>query len=65
MKKMTHTGILYGCDARTPDNFRQEVKLRETKLYWITESGRKYSKKDGIGVGSSFPLYRLDVKTIK
>lgn len=28
-----------------------KVKLRETKMYWITENGRRYKKKNGYQPG--------------
>lgn len=64
-KKPTHIGIIRGCDARTPSDFKKWVRVRETKLYWITEHGTRYSKKwNGSGTGD-WPLYRLMLDTIK
>ena len=63
--KTTHIGVLRGCDARTPRNYRQTVRLRETKLYWVDQWGRKYSKKwNGSGAGE-WPMYRLMLDTIE
>ena len=64
MALMTHTGILEGCDARTPDNCRSRKQFRETKLYWISQFYHKYSKKDGYGTGD-WPMYKLVLESIK
>lgn len=63
-KKTTHTGVLKGNDNRTARNCSFQVKLRETKIYWITEKGGKYKKKNGWGMGD-WPLYSLDLNSIK
>ena len=63
--KMTHTGIIRGCDRRTPDDYKAKVCLRETKLYWISKQGTKFFKKrDGATLGY-WPMYRLDLDSIK
>ena len=65
MKGITHTGIIKGYDARTPSNYTKCIFLRETKLYWISQSGTKYSKnKDGCVIGD-WPMYQLDLDSIK
>jgi hypothetical protein len=61
--KFTHTGILRGYDARTPDNYRRKMLLRETKNFWVTQFGAKYRKDTGRGMGD-WPMYKLDLKTI-
>ena len=62
--KMTHSAIIRGNDARTSEGEFRRVKLRETKLYWITEHRIKYRKPGGRGVGD-WPMYDLDVDTIR
>ena len=62
--KFTHEGILYGCDSRTPDNYRRKVKLRETKCYYVTEHGDKYRKRLSFGFHRlagviAYPMYML------
>jgi hypothetical protein len=61
--KFTHEGILEGCDNRTKLGTKFKVKLRETKNFWVTESGAKYRKESGWGVGQ-WPMYHLLVATI-
>ena len=64
-QKLTHSAIKKGCDARTPRDWRARVKVRETKLYWIDKFGHKYSKKwNGRGTGN-WPMYRLDLDSIR
>lgn len=63
-KKMTHTGVFRGSDARTNKDWGGEEFLRETKNYWVTQYGLKYHKLDGRGIGD-WPLYHLDLETIK
>ena len=63
-KVLTHKGVLRGLDARTRGEKPQLIRLRETKCYWISQWGKKYSKKWG-AVGGAYPMYRLDLKTIK
>lgn len=62
--KYTHTGIVRGCDSRSPAGLKRTVKLRETKLYWIAENGLKYRKGDGWGTGD-WPSLALDIETVK
>lgn len=64
MTTMTHTGILEGCDARTPENCRVRRQLRETKLYWISQFRHRYSKKDGYATGD-WPMYKLNLASIR
>jgi len=60
----THVGIIVGCDRRTPSGFQQLIQLRETKLYWVSSGGVKFSKKDGC-VPGTWPLHKLNLQTIK
>ena len=63
MKKITHIGVEKGIAYnRGLDSF---MELRETKNYWITKYGRKYSKQNGRWVGERFPTFELDISTIK
>ena len=64
MKKTTHVALIRGCDARTPDNYRAEVFLRETKNFWITSKGIKYKKPDGSGLGD-WPMSCIILQSIK
>ena len=64
--KPTHTGTIVGCDARTAPDYKEVVKLRETKTLWIDRFCRKYSKKNGYpSPRRLFPMYRLQLDTIK
>ena len=63
-KKITHEGLYRGCDARTPSNKSWYVQLRETKLYWVSKSGKKFKKTTGRCPGE-WPLHRLDLDTVK
>ena len=59
--KYTHIGLMCWIDSK---GSKKMVKIRETKLYWITEHGNKYMKNTGRGIGD-YPLYALDLSTIK
>ncbi len=63
-KKLTHIGIIKGCDARTPRDYKRTVLLRETKKFWIDRAGRKFRKGNGYGMGP-WPMYDLDLDSIK
>lgn len=63
-KKLTHIGVVKGSDVRVPDNYQRKVLLRETKLFWITKSGTKFKKHNGMGLGD-WPMYYLDLDSIK
>lgn len=63
MKKMTHTGMEKGRGYNT--GMKSLIKLRETKNYWITEFGRKYSKTTGRWIGERCSTFMLDISTIK
>lgn len=60
---MTHIGIEKGIAYNS--RLRFSVELRETKNYWITKYGRKYSKTTGRWVGNKLPTFELDISTIK
>ena len=59
MKIFTHQAYVIGNDARTPKNYRRLVKLRETKKFWVDESGIKFQKSYLTTVGD-WPMYRLE-----
>ena len=62
--KMTHQGTLTCPIWLKPVN----IKLRETKIYWITEQGVKYKKKNGYLCGQhirTFSSSRLLLETVK
>ena len=63
MKKITHIGIEVG--RAYNKGIKREIKLRETKNYYISEYGTKYRKYDGSIVGERFATFNLDISTIK
>lgn len=63
MKKMTHIGVIVGMAYNR--GITREAKLRETKNYYISEYGIKYRKVDGGIPGAGFPIFKLDISTIK
>lgn len=63
MSKMTHTGMIVGLAYNR--GITREVKLRETKKYYISEYGVKYRKSDGGIPGERFPILKLSISTIK
>ena len=63
MSKMTHTGIELGMGYYR--GIKREIKLRETKNFYISEYGTKYRKDDGSIVGERFPTFNLSISTIK
>ena len=62
MKKMTHIGMQIW--RAHNQSLKRELKLRETKNYYIYEYGTKY-KKDGSIVGERFSAFKLDISSIK
>ena len=62
-KPMTHQGFIAGCDSRTANDYRQLIRLRETKCYWIDKHGCKYDK-NGHASGL-WPVYRLLIETVE
>jgi len=65
MKPSTHTGNLEGCDSRTPHGYKEVINLRETKNFWISPKGRKYNKRGMVVPYDRFPMYSLDINSIK
>ena len=63
MSKLTHTGIEVG--RAYNKGIKREIKLRETKNYYISEYGTKYRKGDGGRVGERFVIFKLDISSIK
>ena len=63
MKKTTHIGVEVGIAYNR--GIKREIKLRETKNYYISEYGTKYRKGDGGRVGERFVIFKLDISTIK
>ena len=63
MKKMTHIGMEVGRSYN--QGMKRERKLRETEKYYISEYGTKYGKDTGSRVGENFPIFKLDISTIK
>ena len=63
MSKLTHTGIEVG--RAYNKGMKREIKLRETKNYYISEYGIKYRKGDGSRVGERFVIFKLDISSIK
>ena len=63
MSKLTHIGIDVGRVYNK--GMKREIKLRETKNYYISEYGTKYRKNDGSLVGERFATFKLDISTIK
>ena len=63
MKKMTHIGMVVGIAYNR--GITREVKLRETKNYYISEYETKYRKGDGSVTGERFATFELDISTIK
>ena len=62
MKKMTHIGMEEGMAYNR--GIKREIKLRETKNYYISEYGIKYRKGDGSRVGERFVIFKLDISSI-
>ena len=60
---MTHTGMQVGMAYN--QGMKREIKLRETKNYYISEYGTKYRKDDGNIVGERFSTFKLDKSSIK
>jgi hypothetical protein len=64
-RPMTHQGTMRGCDNRTPKDANYSIKLRATANFWIDQHGTRYRKDSGTQPGVSWPMYRLDVQSIK
>ena len=63
MKKMTHIAMEVGIAYNR--GIKREIKIRETKNYYISEYGTKYRKGNGSLVGERFATFSLDISTIK
>lgn len=62
----THTGDIIGDGPKSvlyPTTLG--TQLRETKLYYITKWGMKFSKRNGSQVGVTYPHYHLELDTVK
>lgn len=62
--KATHTGMIRRCSSACMGKDHVE-KLRELKRYYVTEYGNKYSKLSGWCINSRFPLWSLDIQSVK
>lgn len=68
MKTLTHTGKVSTLNYGQRPATQSTVLLRETKLYWVTEDGRKFTKSGGSEVPFSMwsrQHLRLDTITEK
>ena len=63
MKKMAHIAMVVGMAYNR--GIKREIKLRETKNYYISEYGTKYRKNDGSIISEGFPTFKLDISTVK
>ncbi len=63
--RLTNTGIIEGCDRRMPDGYRKEILFRETKLHWVDDYGRKFSKARDVFMIGEWPMYRLDLESVR
>lgn len=63
-KTFTHTGILIGCDARIPNDYRRCIFLRETKNFWVSRNGCRYRKSDLRPPGCDSPMDKIEKETI-
>lgn len=63
MKKMTHIGNRVGI-AYNKGMFEQ-IKLRETAKFWVSEYKTKYCKLSGYPIGEKFATFKLDIESIK
>ena len=62
MSKLTHTGIEVG--RAYNQGMKRNLKLRETKNFYISKYGTKYRKDDGSRVGERFSTFKLDISSI-
>lgn len=62
LARMTHIGTILSGDSRA-NSAQRNVKLRQTKLYWVDSRGLRYHKADGTGVGKL--RWRLDLDSIQ
>ena len=62
--KLTHMGKISNHNYGKP--YTRTTPLRETKLYWITGTGRKYRKDSGYPAGQDpWNQQRLDLDSIQ
>ena len=59
---MTHTGMIIGIGMLYPGG---PTQLRETKNFWVTPKGTKWSKRNGFEPGVEWPRQHLDLTSIK
>ena len=66
-KYLTHKGIIKGSNACVAKDYRREVLLRETKLWWVTFSGVKYRKENGLPPMSdmNYHNYKLILSSVE
>ena len=62
MSKMIHIGMEVGIAYNR--GIKREIRLRETKNYYISEYGTKYRKDDGSIAGQRFATFKLDISSI-
>ena len=60
---MAHIAMVVGMAYNR--GIKREIKLRETKNYYISEYGTKYRKNDGSIISEGFPTFKLDISTVK
>jgi len=56
---ITHTGIATFCGVEI------EMRVRETKMYWVNDQGVKFSKDTGCPAGDKSGLVRFDEDTLE
>lgn len=54
-KPFTHIGLIIDCF--------QLIPIRETKNWWVSITGKKFRKKNGLNLNR--PDYILDIKSIR
>ena len=59
----TYRNCEVGCAYN--QGMKRNLELRETEKYYISEYGTKYRKDDGSRVGERFPIFKLDISTVK
>lgn len=43
----------------------RKIRIRETKLYWVSQYGTKYRKESGSIVGGRYSTFELDINSIR
>ena len=51
---ITHIGVITFCGVEV------HMRFRETKMYWVSDSGIKFSKDTGCPAGDNSGLVRFD-----